>query len=305
MYIIAFDVNSEDFLYSINYWLSTIRTKFTGKKLPPIVLVGTQIDRANSVLIAQVEKSITSFLERNRQLCGVHYVSNVKGTGIKTLKKALKSIASDSTYKLTTQLVPAYYQVLANKIASKRNSCKPFMSWAEYEVLVKKVIHSVGGNVNSIMLATDFLHSSGVIMYFRDHYKLKNTVFLDPKWLSDRLSDLINFRFNWRHGRIPLSAIRQIWESFDDDKIEQIISVLESFDIFHRMYNTQNEPEILVPSLLPVEPSLKIEFRPKYFRTYTFPFLPLGFFGNLVSRLHQDQELNVEEARRNRKNKLS
>ena len=161
---------------------------------------------------------------------------------------------------------------------------------------MKTVAHDCGIEEKDIMQALEFLKDVGSLVYYITDTKKHHPdfVIIDPSWLANVMSSVITFRHSWvRDGILLHSDFPHVWESYSTAMYENLIQLLEKFEISYRMAG--NPPRSLIPSLLnPRQPSDTLasiwptecptEFD-QFMRKFKFKFLPMGLFERLLVRV--------------------
>ena len=108
-----------------------------------------------------------------------------------------------------------------------------------------------------------------------------------------------------------MSVLKEIWEGFPKHQTAALILLFEKFEIIYRVFKGEKET-IIIPSMLNTKaPSQELLydvpfpeiFTPNgvsdnnrlYFRNYTFPFLPLGFFARFLAKCIYFPNISFEE----------
>jgi serine/threonine protein kinase len=297
VYLVVFRLDRKDYLERVMYWLRTIDATVSGTPAPPVVLVGTHRDQetVTDASMATYRAALEDVARRFKMIQDIHFLSCTKGTGIAQLRAAVADIAFRK--KLAGELVPSYYVDLWDAVIAWARAC-PFVSYEEF----KSMSQECGVPEEALPTVLKFLHDSGRIITFQKADASRGVV-LDPAWLAGRMSDLISFKQNWPNGLVDLAQLRVIWKSIEESRQEEILSILEQFQVLFvkRAHGTKQQgpiKKVIVPCLLPERVDLgntvmSLKPNPNTFlckRTYKFKFIPAGFVARLITRCHAYKE---------------
>lgn len=273
----------------IDYWMRQIRAMSGNSNRAPIFLVGTHID--DPICTAEHLERLTTTLSATYHkycFCGLRtiaFVSCRTGQGVLALKERLHAVLTDK--KLFSTVVPDSWVNLHNTI---RRRGEPQVDWATYR---QWAMQCSIVDQQALKLATEFLADVGTIVYFAD--ESIDLVVLKPQWLADIMASLITFRHGWiKEGLLPDNFLRMVFESYPESLHETLLALLKRFEVVYRVQFDESV-NYLVPTKLPLElpPEVLLAKWPvrvppnhcEYGRVFTFPFLPLGFFGRVLVRV--------------------
>lgn len=109
---------------------------------------------------------------------------------------------------------------------------------------------------NELNQATSFLHENGILLHYEDA-TLKDLFFLDSQWLADLLAHVVTIReINpyAKNGTMRTDDLKQLFKStsYSFNVKSYILNLLNKFEVAL----TWDSRTILIPSLLPEEPSM-------------------------------------------------
>lgn len=145
------------------------------------------------------------------------------------------------------------------------------------------------------------------MVHFQDTKSdLDDLVILNPQELANVMSSVVSFNTNWKDGIVSTSHLQLAWKKYPREIHSKLVSLLEKFEVGFRLKHKKDH--LFIPNLLPAAiPSAEVmqqlwispyagDFH-QIGRVYDFPFVPLGFFPRLMTRvIHQfQQELSEEK----------
>ncbi|KAH3762641.1 Rho GTPase [Pelomyxa schiedti] len=290
LYLVLFNLFNEE-QSRIDYWLKQIHS-LASRSFTRIILVATHVDEwteGRNLL----DVHLKPILDRYRKF-GVRDIVGVScttGAGLGNLCSLLTQLSARPEFH---RHVHTYWCRLAKEI-DERRAVKPYLTWNEYIELAQ----SCGFETNiqrECENAASFLHEMGVLLHFKDPLSdLGNIVIINPQWLADVMATIITTKGNFViNGTLDHSNLAHLWKGkYPIDMHESLLRLLSFFGVMFPM--RCSPPKSLVPCLLDEEiplpqaqrawPKLTPRGMTETSRMYTFPSLPLGFFGRIVARL--------------------
>lgn len=257
-----------------------------------------------------LERVMVHFAEFAPLIQGAFPVSNKNGAGLDVLKKAIISCAQQ---RLSKMQVPLVYSTLSQLLEQKALSGNKVLFWKDVQALSSLCELK---DSDSIYNALEFLHQAGLVVFISNpednvsSQENQAVVISDPQvlffqikyitllqWISDVVSSIVSFThsFGKTNGILTFSDLAYVWKPLETQgnnqlSMDRLIDILVKLEFAFKLPTNQG---ILVPHLLPVSrPSLSslwpITLPTGYLewgRTLLFPFLPIGFFGKLATRL--------------------
>ncbi|KAH3760740.1 leucinerich repeat kinase [Pelomyxa schiedti] len=291
LYLVLFNIKEEQSA-RVEYWLKQIRS-LASHSFTRIILVATHADKwteGKNLCDVHLKSLLNKY--RHYGVRDIVAVSCTTGAGLPTLQALLIDLSSHPEFH---RHVNTTWCRLAQVIEKSRDSC-PHMRWNEFVELAKSC--GFEGNLQrECESAAAFLHEMGILLHFKDPLSdLGNMVILNPQWLADVMATIITTKGNFvaNNGTLDHSNLVHIWKGkYPLEMHESLLRLLSFFGVMFPMRVTP--PKSLVPCLLdddiPIEsvmrewPKTIPKGLSEYSRMYTFPQLPLGFFGRVVARL--------------------
>jgi hypothetical protein len=239
LYLLVFRL-SDDLDRSIrklDYWLQLANCR-SGNA--PVLLVGTNLDhkRCSKEYLEAIRSGLaTRYASRYNNIKGFFATSGKSRKGLKELIGAIQSVSLEQPYM--GEEIPSKFLMLEDQIhQAAATTHPPILPRDQFVVLARKsgIVDDV--NINA---ALEFLHQSGVAMYFRGvrgtraTSPLSNMVILSPQWLSNIFSSLIAHRNECvnKNGLLEQKLLEKIW-SAPDHLAEQhplYMGLVEKFEI--------------------------------------------------------------------------
>ena len=172
------------------------------------------------------------------------------------------------------------------------------LAWTDFLLLSQQQ----GVSEEQAEIVAEILHDSGFLLNFRDRAGLSCLV-IDPLWLSQVLSCVITDSGKYiKNGTLLQVDWKNIWRAYPSDIYPFLFSLLESFEVAHRLKT--HLPQCLIPSLLSEERPQEVldqywqtdkDYQGyRYGRLWRFSFLPAGIFARaLVRMIHYDEPTTI------------
>lgn len=278
-------------ILGIQQWLVNIQSRASGS---PVIIVGTHEDMVEGGesgekvrhLLEETHRRFINVSDHDK--CGLPRVVDSIAVSTKT-KFNIKNLCNriydvvfslrcpGSTERLLEQKIPAtylYLEEIINWIVHDRQQKKrePVLTYEEYKRVTSEQlktkynkifrdlepINSREINYNSeLQQATRFLHENGVLLHYEDA-NLRDLYFLDPQWLCDILSHVVTIREinpHVKNGLMKIDDLGSLFKSIDVNlnggMQSYVVNLLNKFEVAL----TWNSQYLLIPSLLPNEPS--------------------------------------------------
>ena len=302
IYFLVFNANSLDFTSNISYWLKTLSNQIQGRPLPNVFLIGTHIDEIpeenREASMEKIKKELSNFcksLKHTINIKGISLICSTKRQDVDYLKEQLTDFIIEQ--KIHLQQIPTFFEKMRKQVEEKKKTYSfPVLlfdtfsqKYSNYEDAIIKIHYPE----DIIRKAINYLNEMGTIIYI-DTPQLRDWIILDPRWLANRMADIISFKTNFPKGIIPQNFIEKIWtDSLSSNEKSLLLDLFERFEIIFKKSSTQ---EYIIPSMLPTKPNgditQEVKKQTKYKRIFLFKFIPIGFFSRLiVFLLHQN---NIE-----------
>ena len=217
---------------SREYWLENIRLH--GKD-SPIIMVQTHIDKL---------KTSINELEYESYKVECLGFSASEDFGLKELKDCVSKQINHSL-PFYGEEFPATYDQVIEAIEQKKNESN-YISLTEFHSICKGQGISDGAE-NSVL---DYLVKTGLVVYFKAP-KLKETIYINPNWLTEQVYLLINNKLRSRKGRIDLGYLKEIFPGTSDFQHQQFIELLQKFELIFQ--ESEEKGIYIAPQYLPPE----------------------------------------------------
>jgi len=171
-------------------------------------------------------------------------VSNKTATGIEEFREKLAEVAAD--LPLMGGKWPASWLGAANEIRAKKEH---HISPKELFALIAK--HKVEKDGAKVL--AQWMHELGDILYFREDEELNDTVILDPVWVTEAISDVLESEeVIGRDGIFTRQHMNELWSDVDEGIRGHFLRLMERFDLSYR--TLENREISLVVERLPLDP---------------------------------------------------
>ena len=216
-------------------WLDRIQAKAPES---PVMIVAAHIDERDADL------PLDDLLKKYPQIEGHYKVSNKKGIGVKEFREKLAEVATD--LPLMGEEWPARWLDAANEI---RDLQENYISPQKLHELMRK--HEV--TEESTKVLAQWMHELGDILYFREDEELNDTVILNPVWVTEAISDVLESEeVIGRDGIFTRQHMKELWSDVDEGIRGHFLRLMERFDLSYR--TLENREISLVVERLPLDP---------------------------------------------------
>lgn len=276
LYLLVWDALAEEEYGRIDYWLKTIQS-FAAES--PIIIVVNKCDKGIG-RIRRIDKE--DYQNRFPQIKDVFYVSCKDNTGIRELKRCIKSLAIDLPLMKTTWL-SSWMSV--RQTLEERSKHENFISYQTYlEICAAKDI----GDDEALSLAK-YLHDLGIVLFYYDDPLLKNLVILSSEWGTDAVYKVLDEQerlLKGRNGILQMEDLPKIWT--DSDRYPQrlypyLLNLMEKFQLTFRIHSTP--PTYLVAELLDnkaIDLGWEFAFGETLSFQYEYDFIPAGVMTRFI-----------------------
>lgn len=220
----------------LDYWLDTIQSLAPDA---PVMLVATHIDQRDAKL------PYDGLKKKYPQISGQWSVSNLSDDGLHDLKAAIQKTAADQ------EKLPLMGQSWPN---SYIKSAEAVRAVQEKELTIDnlfEIFHSnkVDEQKSQETLAR-FLHDLGELLWFHDDEELKEIVLLDPEWVDQRVSDVLECQAVIDgHGIFRREHMKQVWPDVSEPMQERLLRLMEKFDLSYVIPDDREDKSLVVERL--------------------------------------------------------
>lgn len=232
--ILDFDDNK---WYSSDYWLENIRLH---SKNSPILMVQTHSDN-----IENYQTTPSEYAENPYNAVLLDF-SALNDDGLIKLKKHI----ADRLNKAISMFGKKFPKTYDNVINSIKDLRKIFntISITQFSEICQEAQISEG----SERVVLEYLDKTGVVIYF-DKPLLKDVVYINPNWLTEKVYKIISPELKSKKGRIDNDYLKKVLPYFDDEfQRTQFIELLKNFEL---IFETQKGDKVfyIAPLYLPDE----------------------------------------------------
>ncbi|KAH3732372.1 leucinerich repeat kinase [Pelomyxa schiedti] len=288
IYLVIFDLSNPN-AQRTEYWLRQVARTVRTPPFPPVLLVGTRLDKLSS--LEKAKEICSSVYSQFRHIClpiGCIPLDARDGD-----LEELESIICGTVIEkqaLLREKVPGSWVSLDELLCDKK-PVKRTLNWAEFSGFAS----AAGVDQHQVKKAAEFLHEVGSVVYYDSKdSKLGEYVVLDPKYLSDVMITMVTIKPTMAsNGFLPREGLLQVWQAYDTKDHPLIIELLSLFLILYPVTLNGQEGYIVPCALSTKEPPEASEIWPEtnitnyqsYERWYVFPIVPIGLFERVLLRV--------------------
>ncbi|XP_060709344.1 leucine-rich repeat serine/threonine-protein kinase 1 isoform X1 [Hemiscyllium ocellatum] len=344
LYVVVWNLAlGEEAVANLQSWLLNIEAKAPNAT---VIVVGTHLDLIDTKFRSERIATLRAYvLALCRSPSGpratgypdiscrnLHEISCKTLDGLEGLRKLIFQVACSmkdtgnltASQRLVGRLIPKSHFNLLNAVLKeqqRRSSSNEvqYLTDQQLEEIVQQTPDNDIKDFEDLQIAFSFLIETGALLHFPDtSHGLRNLYFLDPVWLSECLSRIINVKASRvlaKNGIIQVTELRKllIGTGFTEQTEEQYFQFLAKFEIALPITNNS----YLLPHLLPSKPGFEISnLRGKSTNTiqrlFKMNFVPVGFWQRFITRIlislaEMDAQLfeNEKNPRRGRTNRAS
>ncbi|XP_077988732.1 leucine-rich repeat serine/threonine-protein kinase 2-like [Glandiceps talaboti] len=304
LYLVVYDVSrGPEEVQTLRPWLLTIHARSPHS---PVIVVGTHKDKVPK---ERKEMFIRDMRDRVSNLCSSPGFPEIKGyievcgthenPSVEALRRLIIDVIDGFKVKgqsIMGQMIPHSYVKLGDLISEEARrlaslSQSPIIKHRKLLKLVKDC--GLQLDEDELSHAIRFLHESGVVLHYDDPaLQLKDLYFVDPEWLCKMMAQIVTVReinpFINSQGVMKKADIKILFSGgdFPPSLIPQYTRLLQKFEIAL----PKNEEELLIPCKMPPQRPTKIQLPALtdlglIHRRYDMPYIPIGFWSRLISRL--------------------
>jgi GTPase SAR1 family protein len=277
-----------------DFWVEQIRNLGSFSSHSKIIIVGTHLDKLTEEEANKAAQTLTQGLSKHSShIIGFYLVSCKSALGLDELRQSIIKVAP-SCLKWIPKPEPtwvAFYDFLLDLA-----TLTPNISWSQF----KNYTTQLDIPTSSLTQLVQFLRDAGALTYDQNEDMeitesfqpsgAQELMILNSQWLSDVITSVLGVQSTITNGHLLSSQLPTVFKKFQVDNPEQLISLLETYEIVYRM----SDSEWLVPSLFPPElPSNLSEIWPaqlpgqcsEHGRLFELEFIPPHLFSRILVRL--------------------
>jgi internalin A len=220
---------------NVQYWLEMIKSRAPDS---PVFMVATHCD--------QEPARVSTEYWRNHfpNIRGVYEIGNLNNKGVEELKEALRQEASK---------LPIMKDAWNRRWMEARKAVKeidkayitPEEAWG--------VMRSKGVETEELEVVAGRMHLLGDIVYFRENVSLKDTIILDPSWLTKRVCEAVSSDLvQKKSGVLSRELLEHIWPTEKHAIRDELLNFMEQYDLSYR--TDSHRDESIVVQALPDSP---------------------------------------------------
>ncbi|KKK78253.1 hypothetical protein LCGC14_2845420, partial [marine sediment metagenome] len=216
------------------YWLDTIKALSPDS---PVLLVATHIDERDATL------PYDDLKHKYPNIVGRWEVCCTEGGGIGELTDAITQEAS--RLPLMGQTWPATWLEAAEAIMAKKQD--NHITRTQLQGIMSVCDIDEGGQ----RVLARWMHDMGYILYFDKDEELKDTVLLDPQWVTRKISDVLECDAIVEGlGIFCQEYMDEVWSDITDTTMrEHLLRLMERFDLSYRIPDDPQDRSIVVERL--------------------------------------------------------
>jgi len=234
----------EHFPYT--YWLSNLH-HFSQKPMPnSTLLVQNKMDIEPTIRVRVSDEEIEKYqlLDRN-----IQYIS-VKGKALEErrfsnrfddfeedLFEALNS--TKAAYKISVKWIEIKEEIRRLSKEKVSISHEEYVSICEN---IKAGISDSSSEVSVLDTLTNYLHEISVILYYPTISSLKDTVFINPEWITDTIYRILDYEVVQNAGKFDIYHVEEVLTQRQlerDFESQQMIDLMKKFEL---IFEVKNEP---------------------------------------------------------------
>jgi internalin A len=216
--------------------------------------------------------------------------ANVKEyRNLQHFKKELIETLKLHTYDDQTQTRLKLRDLLIDLQEEKTEMTNPFLSYKDkltisvndFEAIMRTIVVDI--QLSNAREVLDWLHTRGIILFYKDNPTLNDSVFLQPKKIIDLIYAVLNKNVLAKEGQFNLQDIDN--QAIDSQKI---IDFMLQMEIIFKVPNTENKNEYIAPQYLPESHALQdlYEIASEEINNSSFSVkLPLFYYRRVMQQL--------------------
>ncbi len=268
MYILVWDAMHEEDQLTFGYWLNLI--KVLSDESPVILVMNKADERTKSIDEAGLKKMFPNIVN-------FHKVSCINGTGIDVLREEIISEFSKLPH-VNDQLSFTWKYVREN--LEKKSKTTDYISAENYySICSKRDLDKKKADFLS-----QYLHDLGTIIHFNNNLNLRNTVILNPDWLTRAVYAVIDDNeIIENKGNFSNDDLDRVWQkNYPGDKYSLLLNMMEMFELCFSI--DQGRKHILPLLLSPEMPAINWKSQDSLSFEYEYSFMPTGIMTKFIVR---------------------
>lgn len=268
LYILVWDAMHEEDQLTFGYWLNLIRV--LSDESPVILVMNKADERTKSIDEAGLKKMFPNIVN-------FHKVSCINNTGIDVLREEIISEFSKLPH-VNDQLSFTWKYVRENLEQKSKNT--DFISNEDYyNICSKRELDKKKADFLS-----QYLHDLGTIVHFNDNLNLRNTIILNPDWLTKAVYSVIDDKtIIENQGHFSNSDLDRVWQKkYPEEKYSLLLNMMEMFEL---CFSIDHGSKHILPLLLsPEMPAIEWNSTESLSFEYDYSFMPTGIMTKFIVR---------------------
>ncbi|MCH8853990.1 MAG: GTPase [Planctomycetes bacterium] len=217
----------------LDYWLETIHALAPDS---PVLIVATHIDERSAELpFDDLKRKYPHIVNR------VEVSSKQPRSGMDELRSAVALAAAD--LPLMGAEWPADWVAAAETVRARKEN-----QIATQELMTLFTDHGVADDSRKVLARA--LHELGDILHFEDDKELGDTVLLNPQWVTENISRVLEHdEIVEGLGIFRRSHMKVVWKDVDEGTRERFLRLMEKFDLSYRIPDDVKNRSLIVERL--------------------------------------------------------
>ena len=209
----------------LDYWLDNIKARATES---PILIVATHLDERKATL------PLKELQKKYPQVIGFQAVSCDTDENLDKLQSAIQRASAD--LPLMGEEWPADWLKAAEAVRKLKGKQKCITPQRLTKVLKGKKVRGKDAQV-----LTSWLHELGDILHFRDKPDLDDIVILDPQWVTESISKVLESdKVVKGLGIFRREHMDELWHELDFHLRDHFLRLMEQFDLSYRTLDRED-----------------------------------------------------------------
>lgn len=139
---------------------------------------------------------------------------------------------------------PETYDRVIGAVEERQNQNK--ITRAKFDSICREAGITQGGEVSVL----EFLRVTGTVVWFPHVKALKDTIFVNPNWITKQVYRLINNALQPRKGHIDEGYVGQILPEYTQEERDQFLELLQNFELIFKE-DAEGKEVFIAPQYLP------------------------------------------------------
>ncbi len=284
IYVVLWEANTnfqseysekETVFFDFRYWINNIR-HFAPQS--PILLIQNKIDEQESQNVS------------DKEVCSVHQISVTQTFEIlqkeklTLAEKRQKNAFEDFLLCLQEKLkefsqgeIPGFWNDVKNKIIESKSEI--IWNFEKYKNICKEIDEEI-----AFELCTEYLQNRGFLLYYPNIAALKDTVFLDPQYISNTIYEVLQRDFITKAGKFTFSEVLTNFNN-NSEKTNQIINLMKAPQFELIFEYPEGSANFIAPQYLPSDTPALLKQLTKPLKSIAFVlFFPIFIPRNIIVR---------------------